>query len=176
MPLVFLSRTVPLVLAGACSPAPNAAGPTPAPDVGWSQGQVVPDVILRDQRGVETRLRDFAGDVVLLDFSAMWCAPCRDAVEVGEAIADDCDSRDFTFATVLVEDASGGRVTPEDAAEWADTLGATGPVLADEDRATAAAVRGSFPTFLVLDRALTVAAVTPDPSLENLASLVASEL
>lgn len=180
MPLANHRWTALLVPVSAIVVACAAPVPTdvarPSFDGGWSAGDVVPDVILRDQFGDDVHLWQFAGDVVLLDISAMWCAPCREAVDVGEAIADDCDGQDFSFVTVLVEDASGGRVAATDAAEWADTLGATGPVLADEDRETAAAVHGSFPTFLVLDRDLTVTAVTPDPSLANLSTLVASEL
>lgn len=40
-------------------------------------GQIAPDIVGNDLDGVEFRLSDYRGKVVLLDFWGHWCPPCR---------------------------------------------------------------------------------------------------
>jgi thiol-disulfide isomerase/thioredoxin len=43
----------------------------------WAGG-AAPPLALRDLQGVERKLADYRGKVVVLNYWATWCDPCRD--------------------------------------------------------------------------------------------------
>ncbi|MEE8336727.1 MAG: TlpA disulfide reductase family protein [Dehalococcoidia bacterium] len=70
-------------------------------------GQPVPDFAIRDVNGGIVRLSDFRGKVVVLNFWATWCPPCRAEMPDFQEIFEEREAAgDFAILAVdkLVED------------------------------------------------------------------------
>jgi len=80
---------------------PNAEGwikvkpPTTPPTAANSKFQPVPDVQLQTLEGQPFRLTDLRGRVVLLNFWATWCIPCRAEIPEFNAMQRELKSRGF---------------------------------------------------------------------------------
>ena len=84
-----------LILA-ACSPSPErraAAAVKPPKD-----RRAAPEFSLKDINGATVRLSDYRGKVVLLNFWATWCSPCR--IEIPWFIEFEQKNKDRGFAVV----------------------------------------------------------------------------
>ena len=124
---------------------------------GWFEGDVVPDVRGYDQHGDEVCLWQFYGELVILDISTMWCAPCQDLArgvqETAEHFADD----GVVYLTLLGEDTEGDPSTPENCEEWAGAFGIESPVLTDPSEVRREIVTdNSYPRVMVIGRDLSV--------------------
>ena len=116
------------------------------------------DIVLKDQNGEYFRLYDHEGEVILLDFSAGWCGPCKAAARTVQETQDRYDEYGFLYVTVMVEDDGANSTTQSFANQWAHSYGIeTPPVLQgsreliDYEGITGYNVTG-WPTFYVIDR------------------------
>ena len=118
---------------------------------GFGVGQTVPNARVPDQHGDEVSLWQFYGQVVLLDISTMWCAPCQELATGTQETAEYYADQPFSYLTVLQENVHSEPPTGEDLDLWAANFGIEAPVLADGDKATANAVQqGQYPAVLVI--------------------------
>jgi thiol-disulfide isomerase/thioredoxin len=67
-------------------------------------GKPVADLVATDVHGREVRLSSFRGKVILLDFWATWCKPCREAMPALQLLSETLESRDFVWIGVSVDD------------------------------------------------------------------------
>ena len=130
---------------------------------GWNQGDVMPDAELIDQWGQVLELSQFYGYVILLDFSAGWCVPCREAAKTAESLWVSYRDQGFMVVHILNEGAQQG--TPATLAlqeQWADSYGITFPVVREKTKEAypnlsfADLYPGSIPFLLLLDRSMKI--------------------
>ena len=87
----------------------------------------VSDVVFTDREGAEHRLADWKGKVVLLNFWATWCAPCREEMPALDRLQKAMGGPDFEVVTVAT-----GRNAPPRIDDFFAEVGVTDlPVLLD---------------------------------------------
>ena len=72
----------------------------------WAAKDVAPDFSLPDKSGSMVSLQDFDGQVVLINFWASWCGPCREEMPLLEALHKRYEPLGFTMVGVNVEEDS----------------------------------------------------------------------
>lgn len=71
-----------------------------------------PDFTLRDSKGGRRRLSDFRGKVVILNFWATWCAPCRAEIPWLIRIHEDFRTSGLEVVGVAMDERGWPAVTP----------------------------------------------------------------
>jgi len=129
----------------ALPPVAAAKGLTP-----W-KGGATPALVLRDLDGREHRLDAYRGKVVVLNFWATWCEPCRDEMPSFNRLK--ARMGDAPFAILAVNMAEGeARI-----GEFLQQVPVEFPVLLDRDSGVSKAWRARLlPYTVVLDPALRI--------------------
>ena len=124
-------------------------GPTTPPDL---------EVELQTLTGEAARLSDYAGKVMVLNFWASWCFPCRYEMPYLQAIHDRFEEQGLVVVAVAVDDEL------EAARAFRDKYGFTFPMFFDTDGAAKRALRVTgVPETYIIDRAGNLVPVT-DPA------------
>jgi thiol-disulfide isomerase/thioredoxin len=88
------------------------------------EGFLAPQFALNDLSGNLVRLTDLKGKVVLLNFWASWCAPCRREIPSLERLYQMRKDKGFKIVAV-----NGERASPSQIASFADANGMSFPIL-----------------------------------------------
>ena len=143
---VFLS----LALLAGLVPVPGAARAAGGELKPWSGG-ATPSLALRDLQGKEHKLADYRGKVVVINFWATWCDPCREEMPSMQRLQDKL--ADKAFAILAIDYGEGApRIN-----DFLKKVPVRFTVLLDRDTSAATAWKVKvLPTTLVLDPELRI--------------------
>jgi cytochrome c biogenesis protein CcmG/thiol:disulfide interchange protein DsbE len=115
---------------------------------------LAPDFTLNDSSGKAVRLSDLHGDVVLLNFWATWCAPCRTEIPMFIGFQQAYCDRHFVVLGVALDEAGWDAVRP-----YADAKKINYPVMVGNEMiADLFGGLKAVPTTIIIDRQGRVAA------------------
>ena len=130
-----------LIAAAFCSLAASAFAVAPAPNA------AAPDFTLRGADGRNVRLDELRGQVVLVNFWATWCGPCREEMPRLETLYEKYHKSGFVLLGVNVDD------DPHLALATAAKLNVSFPVLLDTDKKVSKLYDlNTMPSTIVIDR------------------------
>ena len=130
--LVAMSAATLPLAASAATPAANATAP---------------DFTLRSADGRNVRLDELRGQVVLVNFWATWCGPCREEMPHLDTLYQKYRKSGFVLLGVNVDD------DPHTALATAAKLGVSFPVLLDTDKKVSKLYDlNTMPSTIVIDR------------------------
>ncbi len=150
--VVLVVGAVYLQKSGGTSPASVSAATMtadPAPTVGASSDRTIaPDFALTSTDGREIKLSDFRGKVVVLDFWATWCPPCK--AEIPDFIKLYSQYKNDGFQMLGVSLDQGGL---HDVVPFIKSHGINYPIVLGTDEVVSAygGIRG-IPTTFVIDK------------------------
>ncbi len=106
-----------------------------------------PDFTLKSRSGENIKLSEQRGQVVMINFWASWCGPCRQEMPLLEKLYQRYEPMGFTLLGVNVEENS------DDALRWLKNLDISFPILLDTQNKTSELYSVmAMPTTLLIDR------------------------
>ena len=106
-----------------------------------------PDFTLKSLEGENLRLKEYRGQVVLINFWASWCGPCREEMPLLEQIHQRYEPLGFTLLGVNVEENS------NDAVSWLKDRPVSFPILFDPDNGVSKLYDVvAMPSTVIVDR------------------------
>ncbi len=111
------------------------------------EGQVAPDFVLRSATGENLRLSEYRGDVVLINFWATWCGPCRQEMPLLDDLYGRYQRVGFNLLGVNIDEDS------RRAMQMVQELGVNFPVLFDEHKEVSKLYEvEAMPVTILVDR------------------------
>ncbi|MCH8865485.1 MAG: TlpA family protein disulfide reductase [Proteobacteria bacterium] len=110
-------------------------------------GQPAPDFALKSMTGVNLRLSEYRGDVVMINFWATWCGPCRQEMPLLDELYSRYQRVGFSLLAVNIDDDS------SKAMRMATELGVSFPVLFDTRKEVSKLYEvDAMPVTVLIDR------------------------
>jgi peroxiredoxin len=107
----------------------------------------VPDFTLKSRQGDNLRLEEFRGQVVMLNFWASWCGPCRQEMPLMDTIYQQYKDLGFTVLAVNVDE------NREEAHRFLDKVPVSYPILYDPESQVSEQYNvQAMPTTVMIDR------------------------
>ena len=114
-------------------------------------GQAAPDFVLKSSSGENLRLSEYRGDVVMINFWATWCGPCRQEMPLLDDLYARYGRVGFNLLGVNIDDDA------RRAMQMIDELGVNFPVLFDDTKAVSKLYQvEAMPVTVLVDRSGTV--------------------
>lgn len=118
-----------------------------APAMALSSNEPAPDFTLKSNSGGNVKLSELRGQVVMVNFWASWCGPCRQEMPLLDALHQRYKDLGFTVLGVNVEE------DPAAARSLLEEVPVTFPILFDSNNRVSEAYEvDAMPSTVIVDR------------------------